>query len=302
MPRSRPQLSITLPRNFTFHYTEDDAPKTPERELPALVPQSPRAEGPYRIKRRTRPSVSALLHEQCRSPTLVNDIPIPSIETPVATRPLRPLFEQRATEPSGAYQAPSLARKYNSLSHTPEPQQRPQINSWNTQQDIGENIIRPLSTCSILSDSSDGSQGSLTSFPAGDGSCTSPESDAPDPFRFACIKRGKAKHWAALAKNSEDIQDGLITKQTRPRWTPEMDRHLWTTYLVYLQDPTVTPFKMLPGWQQHTHRVDNPKVLRLAEFWFFYKTKTSTAVQAETDDRTSLPAPTAKSQSLTGVV
>ena len=26
-----------------------------------------------------------------------------------------------------------------------------------------------------------------------------------------------------------------------------MDKHLWTTYLMYLQDPTVTPFKLLPG-------------------------------------------------------
>ncbi|KAL9631218.1 MAG: hypothetical protein Q9164_006010 [Protoblastenia rupestris] len=247
MPRQRPQLSITLPRNFTFHYTEGEEPKTPEREIPAPVPRSPRAEGPYRIKRRSRPPVSTLLQDHHRTPLVASDVAIPSIETPTITRPSRPLFQQRVTEPSEGYLAPAAVRKFSTLPRTPEPFQRPQTKSWNSHQDIGESIIRPLSTCSILSDSSDDSQGSLTSFPAGDGSCTSPESDAPDPFRFASVKKGKAKHWAALARNTEDIQNGIATKQARPKWTPEMDRHLWTTYLVYLQDPTVTPFKMLPG-------------------------------------------------------
>ncbi|KAL9124710.1 MAG: hypothetical protein Q9217_005987 [Psora testacea] len=248
MPRQRPQLSITLPRNFTFHYREGEEPKTPEREISAPIPQSPHVEGPYRVKRRPRPAVSTLLYDQPRGPILAIDTPIPSIETPVSIRsPLPPLFQQRATEPSAATLAPAAARKFTTLPRTPEPHQRLQPHSWNSHQDIGESIIRPLSACSILSDSSDDSQGSLASFPAGDGSCTSPESDAPDPFRFASIKRGKSKHWAALAKNSEDIRNGSVTNFARPKWTPEMDRHLWTTYLVYLQDPTVTPFKMLPG-------------------------------------------------------
>ena len=247
MPRSRPQLSITLPRSFTFHYSEGEGPKTPEREIPASVPQSPRPEGPYRIKRRSRPAVSTLLQDPNRATALAKDVPIPSIETPIVRGPSRALPQHPPAASCEGYLAPAPGRKFSTLPRTPEPLQRPQSHSWNSQQDIGESIIRPLSTCSILSDSSDESQGSLTSFPAGDGSCTSPESDAPDPFRFASIKKGKAKHWAALARNSEEIQSGLTTKKTRTIWTSEMDRHLWTTYLVYIQDPTVTPFKMLPG-------------------------------------------------------
>ena len=247
MPRPRPQLSITLPRNFTFHYTEGEEPKTPERELPAPVPRSPRANGPYRIKRRIRPAVSTLLQDQSRAPILASDVPIPSIEMSGITAPSRPLFAQPEKLPSEAYLTPTANRKYSTLPRTPEPRQRPQTTSWNSQEDIGESIIRPLSACSIVSDSSNESLGSLSSFPAGDGSCTSPESDAPDPFSSSSIKRGKAKHWAALARNSEEMQRGLTAKHARPRWTPEMDRHLWSTYLTYLQDPTNTPFKMLPG-------------------------------------------------------
>jgi len=248
MPRARPQLSITLPRNFTFHYTENQEPQTPEREQPVVLePAPPRAEGPYRIKRRSRPALNTILQSNSTGLSFSSDDPIPTIETSQSNDVHRPSFLQRATEPAEGCLAPVAVRKFSTLPCTPEPQQRPPAKCWNTQQDVGESISRPMSTVSLLSDSSDNSNGSLTSYTAGEGSCTSPESDAPDPFRFSSIKRAKGKHVAALAKNSEPIQEGLSTRQTRVRWTSEMDKHLWSTYLVYIQDPTVTPFKMLPG-------------------------------------------------------
>lgn len=180
-----------------------------------------------------------------------SDIPIPTIETPIVVEPARPLVQQRAMEPAEGYLAPFATRPFMTLPRTPILQQRrlALADGWNASvhQDLGDSITRPMSTCSLFSDSSDDSNGSLTSYPAGDGSCTSPESDAPDPFKFASIRRSKAKHWATLARNDESIQSGLSTKQIRANWTPEMDKHLWSIYHVYLQDPTVTPFKMLPG-------------------------------------------------------
>ena len=250
MPRERPQLSITLPRNFTFHYTEGEEPKTPEREIKVPVPQSPRARNALRIKRKSRPSVNSVF-ENIGDPIASSDIPIPTIEAPVSIAPTRPLFQQRATEPAEGFLAPVASRKFSTLPRTPEPQQRPATDGWNTtgNLDFGESISRPLSACSLLSDSSDDSNGSLMSYPAGDGSCTSPESDAPDPFKFSTIRKTKSKQWAAaLARNEKAIQSGLPVKKQPPvHWTPDMDKHLWSTYLTYLQDPTVTPFKMLPG-------------------------------------------------------
>ena len=257
MPRSRPQLSITLPRNFTFHYTEgEEEPKTPEQNVSVPILASPQAEGPYRIKRRSRPAAALLSQPRAAAASVLsdhgqpntiiqNDVPFPSIEVPNLIRPSRPLFQQTVTEPVKQNLVPPFNHKFRTVPRTPEPQQRPFINQWNNQHDLGESIIRPLSTCSIMSDSSDES-GSLTSYPTADGSCTSPESDAPDPFKFSSVKRSKGKSLATFTRSHEHIQSG-VSKQGHPNWTPDMDRHLWSTYLMYLQDPTVTPFKMLPG-------------------------------------------------------
>jgi len=248
MPRTRPQLSITLPRNFTFHYTEGEEPKTPEREVPVPIPRSPpRAANAnaYRVKRRSRPAVTALFQQE-QGPSISDEKSIPTIETSLLVQPLRPIYHQRATEPAG--QPAPVSRKYMTLPRTPILQQRHLAGEWKSTQDLGESISRPMSACSLISDSSDNdSNESLLSYPAGDGSCTSPESDATDPFRFPSIKKSQAKQWATLARNAETIQSGLHTKQTHVHWTAEMDKHLWSTYLIYLQDPTVTPFKTLPG-------------------------------------------------------
>jgi len=250
MPRTRPQLSITLPRNFTFHYTEGEEPKTPpEQENPIPIPQSPpRAGNAYRVKRSSRPSVTALFRND-HDPNISSDNPIPTVETPSIIESVRPVIQQRATEPAERYFASAPARKYMTLPRTPLLQQPHLADKWkgSTNRDLGESISRPMSTCSLRSDSSDDSNGSLLSFPAADGSCTSPESDAADPFKFPSIKKSQVKEWTALARNTEVIQRGLSTKQNRVKWTPEMDKHLWSTYLFYLQDPTVTPFKTLPG-------------------------------------------------------
>ena len=250
MPRARPSLSITLPRNFTFHYTEGEEPKTPEREIPLPEPQSPRPTNVYRFKRRSRPSVNSVFQDN-KDSISSRDIPIPTIETPIVVEPKRPVVQQRVTEPAEGYLAPFATRPFMTLPRTPVLQQRrlALADGWNTSvhQDLGDSITRPMSTCSLFSDSSDDSNGSLTSYPRGDGSCTSPESDAPDPFKFASIRKSKAKQWATLARNDDSIQNGLSTKHVRVNWTPDMDKHLWSIYHMYLQDPTVTPFKMLPG-------------------------------------------------------
>ncbi len=243
MPRTRPQLSITLPRNFTFHYTEGEEPKTPEHEVPVSLPPLPprAATNAYRIKRRVRPSVTSIFQSD-------NDIPIPTIEAPASTAPARAVFQYRATEPERGYLAPVLGPKFMTMPRTPSPHQRQVVEDWDsTSQDIGQSITRPMSACSLLSDSSDASSnGSLMSYPAGDGSCTSPEDDGPDPFKFASIRKGKSKQWAAMARNEVPEGDNL-SREAHVRWTSEMDKHLWSTYHIYLQDPTVTPFKMLPG-------------------------------------------------------
>lgn len=240
MPRARPQLSITLPRNFTFHYTEGEEPKTPEHELkPPPVPKSPHA---YRIKRRTRPTVSA---RSFSSQDASQDVLIPSIETTMPIEPTRPTFQQRPTEPAHGFLAPATSRHFLTAPRTPTIQRSILSNTWTSSKDsnIGESISRPMSACSLLSDSSEESDASLQSRQSKGGSCTSPESDATDPFSTRSIRKPKANSRPRL----ESCLFSSRPKQGHVRWTSEMDRHLWTTYLMYLQDPTVTPFKLLPG-------------------------------------------------------
>lgn len=242
MPRDRPQLSITLPRNFTFHYTEGAEPKTPEQEQPAPLPPSPHA---YRIKRRARPSISSIANDL----TMSEDTPIPTIETPILDGPVQPLFRQQAIEPDEGYLAPVPSRRYMTLPRTPSLQRMTFDDGWGSskQLELGENINRPMSACSIMSDSSDDSSGSLSSsHQSQGGSCTSPESDAADPFGSFPAKKGKSVSGPSIIPDHSAVVSAVKT-QNKVVWTPEMDKHIWSTYLWYLQDPTVTPFKTLPG-------------------------------------------------------
>lgn len=244
MPKSQTQLSITLPRSFTFHYTE--GPKTPEQPIEPSIPSSPPARAPYRVKRRSRRSISSFLQSHdTASFASSQDTPIPSIElqNPVdSSLPSAPC----PSIPLDHVSAPPTIRASSVLPKTPEPQVS-RLSRWNTHYDIGESITRPLSVCSIVSDSSANSDKSLVSYPTGDGSCTSPESDVPDPFRFSSVKRAKGRKLASLMHNLGPCEVNTETKSSRTLWSAEMDRHLWSTYLRYIQDPTVTPFKMLPG-------------------------------------------------------
>ncbi|KAI4192509.1 MAG: hypothetical protein LQ346_004281 [Caloplaca aetnensis] len=259
MPRNRPHLSITLPRDFTFHYTEGEAPKTPEQDapMPAAAPPPPQA---YRVKRRNRPSIHSVTQTQALLTKLQN-APIPMIETPASEHePLRPPIQHRATEPREGLLAPIANRPFMSLPRPRTPtMQRIQVNDYSCQtpppKELGEEISRPLSRCSIISDSSDVSSGSHTSHPSMGGSCTSPESDAADPFVLPST--GKPRQLMnrehGLTSKSQNMREtsyhasSRIQKQPPVYWTAEMDKHLWSTYMKYLQDPTVTPFKTLPG-------------------------------------------------------
>ncbi|MCJ1338720.1 hypothetical protein MMC09_004009 [Bachmanniomyces sp. S44760] len=248
MPRPRPQLSITLPRNFTFHYTEGEEPKTPEKEVAAPKPPSPHA---FRVKRRIRPSIlPSYTSKQTAILTASQDVPIPTIETVEAPAPVRPDFQQRATEPAQGYLAPDQPRRFMTAPRTPSAQLNLFDHRWKSMQEqksVGESISRPMSACSLMSDSSDESNDSSGYSPSLGGSCTSPESDAPDPFVVSSTKKGKTRSRPALLLPESQDKRPHVSKRRQVQWTVDMDNHIWTTYMTYLQDPTVTPFKMLPG-------------------------------------------------------
>ena len=254
MPPVRPNLSITLPRNFQFHYT-DCSPRTPEPEVrdePLEPPQPPRQT--YRVRRR-RPAVPI----EERQPLFHlhhHNMPVPSIEIPDEPPAPQPSQGPALQETLNGFLAPAppLVDRMVSPPKTPlgqlsqevDDENRP-VNFWEANATAGAEISRPTSACTVISDSSISSDDSSGSLPSFGGSCTSPESDSTDPFTFNCEPKPGNPFSPAFSHEIEQRPFKRSKRHYKPQWTPEMERHLWITYMMYLQDPTLTPFKMLPG-------------------------------------------------------
>ncbi len=259
MAPARPHLSITLPRNFTFHYKDGQGPKTPEREKTETP--SPCPPPIYRIKRRPRQSITLLGTQNLENTQdHAHEIVLPTIETTEPVEPARPSFLQRASAPVEGYLNPAAMDCQLPLPTTPTAQvaslrgQAPDLPGWRDRSELtpSEYTSRPMSSCSDLSTSSESSNGTWRSFPSLGGSCTTPDSEAPEPFGMSFPLKRKGKVRPAIntddpALPGTEQQKHASGKYKKAVWTENMDNHLWATYLSYLQDPTVTPFKMLPG-------------------------------------------------------
>jgi hypothetical protein len=248
MSPTRRQASHTLPRNFIFHYNDGLPPRTPEPHQTG-VPQPPSPpRQPYRLR---RPRVARQLSSDYFGVSGSRDVPIPTIEVsdPVMEdEPVHPTvptvsLSLATTRPSPPPRTPT-AQVYEST--TPI-----QDSIMNNTDDIvdtcsqGESISRPSTACSGFSDSSVSS--SLESFPSLGGSFTSPESEVFEKKAAEDLVDQRNLHLRPSAVSYP--HNDLPAKPTKPKmkWTEEMDNHLWMTYMRYLQDPTHTPFKMLPG-------------------------------------------------------
>lgn len=238
-------LSNTLPRSFQFHHTDAaDVPQTPERELVAPQAIAPPKQT-FKVRRR-RVDTS----QEAAAAFGLSGAPLPTIEMTEAEEDFNNSF--------GPELAPGLLAPRPSFLRLVSPPRTPasqlttystdssQSNEWSMIHDVCGNLIeRPLSACSTFSDSSANSFGSSNAEYSLGGSCTSPESDAADPFCYE-MKSGPAS--AMNLPSSTDLPTAKRAKTSRhPKWTPDMDNHLWITYMIYVQDPRVTPFKMLPG-------------------------------------------------------
>ncbi|KAF2147167.1 uncharacterized protein K452DRAFT_323352 [Aplosporella prunicola CBS 121167] len=252
MPPVRPHLSVTLPKNFTFHYSEGELPKTPEPtgvETPTEPPQIPRQA--YRVRRRRQalPTYAPTNFENASK-----DLPIPTIEAPEPGDevPYAP-FSDTPSEPEPDFLSPNPPEvRLISPPKTPIHQIGMDCSSFvASHSDLdshsqAESFSRPSSACSGISDSSVSSRGSMDSYPSYGGSCTTPESEDADPFVFPTSKINQIPPSSPLQAYAERPTKRLRTRKDTV-WTREMDNHLWLTYMMALQDPTVTPFKMLPG-------------------------------------------------------
>lgn len=245
MGSERPHLSITLPRNFMFHYRDGPAPQTPEPEPKLAEPQPP---PPPRQTLKVRRRRATHVRQQIELDFPMEEKPIPTIEA-------TDYFESNAlpsppSAPDNAYLSPPTSfGRLVSPPKTPAHQVRtvdmfagPQ--HWDDLETAqSESSSRPASS-SGFSDSSISSRGSVESLLSRGGSCTSPEEEMCDPFSFEALEMKYNQPSSPLAAHHQPRTASRL--KLRATFTEEMDYHLWRTYMTYLQDPTVTPFKAVP--------------------------------------------------------
>lgn len=248
----KPHLSITLPRSFQFHYADGENPQTPAAQPALSSPAEPSSSRRQTFKLRRRRADN--MHDQAHT---LDAEPLPTIEMTEAgdsimtSRSVSPLLTPGYLAPRPSYLRLISPPRTPASQLTTYSTDTSQSNEWSMIHDVrGNPIERPLSACSTFSDSSAASFGSSNASNSLGGSCTSPESDAADPFTYYDVKSGPSPaHGLAPAISS--ITNTPAAKRVKtsrhPKWTSEMDNHLWITYMGYVQDPRVTPFKMLAG-------------------------------------------------------
>jgi hypothetical protein len=230
MESERPHLSITLPRNFMFHYRDGPAPQTPEPEpQPEQLQPPPPPRQVLKIRRR-RPTM-VMNHDE--KAAIMDQRPIPTIETPEFLSEVSTELPSYSLPQDDAFLSPGYGyTRLLSPPKTPVAQMRtighydgPQDWSEISHANQSETFSRPSSS-SGFSDSSVSSCDSIGSFMSRGGSCTSPEDDAADPFVFCSppIKfQQPTLHSAAHEQPSKKLK-------LRATFSEEMDYHLWMTY------------------------------------------------------------------------
>ncbi|KAF2152630.1 hypothetical protein K461DRAFT_150329 [Myriangium duriaei CBS 260.36] len=250
MSPHKPSLSITLPRNFSFHYSDNALPRTPTPQTQEMMEEDiveppPPPRQVFKVRRRKADSVPR---------DIIADIEGDSLPTFEMTEADIQSSPESDADFMPGYLAPAASRlPLLSPPKTPVDQiteytfdNKP--NDWYMFH--RESLDRPQSSCSTFSNSSLSSNGSddnmfpsFGGFGAG-GDCTSPDSDSNDPFAYNESNAGPV-----LSPDLNSISPTAKRAKTLniAKWTAEMDSHLWKTYLRYLEDPELTPFKMLPG-------------------------------------------------------
>lgn len=230
-----------------FHYRDGQAPQTPEPEPQPeqLQPPPPPRQVLKVRRRRTTLVVPDTLDE------VMMQQAIPTIETQEFPSDMPAGLPVYPSAQNDAFLSPGVNyMRMLSPPKTPAAQVRT-INHYEGPRDwsdlgrksSSESSSRPTSS-SGFSDSSVSSCDSIGSFMSRGGSCTSPEEDMnTDPFDFCSPPTQFSNPTSPFI--SQPCSSNKL--KLRAVFSEEMDYHLWMTYMKYLQDPTVTPFKALPS-------------------------------------------------------
>jgi hypothetical protein len=269
----KPLMSITLPRNFAPMGLDGcGEPRTPDQTFnePALPP--PPHHSTLRVRRnrinmddfqaRNNALPPTLFASEIPVPSSVQaatkyidieqqelqpmsfapDTPLPSIELPQQTTATRPTLQYSFSEPppSNGLRLPA----YRDVLPTTPPAQTNAPDSG-----YKASVWEMERSSSVSSMRSDDSLGSAVTFPSrptsfgGSDTITSPDMDLRDPFAYQ--KSNVVPD--TPSRTSKKVRRHEFTAREYVKWSIEMDNHLFNVYHMYLGDPTVTPFKTVPG-------------------------------------------------------
>jgi hypothetical protein len=259
VPLQGRRLQLSLPTGFSFNYREN-GPRTPEprendQEQLLEPPQPPKV----RIRRRKPFPTEPIAVENEPS-----QLPLPTINFPDSdfrsTLSLEPkeLLEGGLLAPiTGTSRS---AKRYGRIISPPKTPLDQIFNSFDAafgaSQPIAATPHQSFDTVipdspSRFSDSED-SDSSSDSGPSWEDDFGSPDTETIDPFAHIKGESSGLSSPMTFVNSQQSSyrssrQYGAAKQYEKTKWTPEMDDHLWKTYMAYLADPTVTPFKMLPG-------------------------------------------------------
>lgn len=245
MSLSQSAPSATLPRGF--RYDQEFDPRTPEPCAPneeSALP-SPPARPRLRLKRR---NVSQQLNaptQQFLASVAAADVPIPSVENPEFATSGHEVMMESLPEVQVQVQDYDDMDIYQHIhTRTFSPPRTPAIDvpaalpplkypdwsvgsDWsNSDMDSGSDCesSRPSTAFSTQTSASIFSRYSVLS----DDECLSPEPETEEPTKPVVEGEGEVR----------------ARKPRKAPWTKAMTAHLWSTYMLYLQDPKVTPIRL----------------------------------------------------------
>lgn len=238
--------AATLPKGFRFGGDECD-PRTPEPSAPVDTTTPPSPPRPrLKLKRR---NVSTSLHaptQQFLASVAAADVPIPSVEDSGLARAdhdmANGLPRIQLPEFNGMDMYNKLRSRVFSLPKTPVVESAPTLSAtefpdWSIEACWSSSDVdsspeyessRP-STAFSTQTSASSFYSRFSEASDGDEDCISLELDQP------CAEKPTAQ---------EGQHKPRAHKSRKAPWTKVMSAHLWSTYLLYLQDPRVTPFRL----------------------------------------------------------
>ncbi|CAG7557062.1 unnamed protein product [Fusarium equiseti] len=229
----------------------EDIPRTPEPTLNSETypPSPPRPR--FRIKRRNASNLNAPT-EQFLASVAAADIPIPSIEEPRVldeemAETLYPMSQFSNLSDLPLTPHDGLDRKF-SPPKTPAPDALPTLSpeqypNWSIDSTLSSldsspdyESSRPSTAHSTHTSASLLSYFSISSDDLSQ--CDSPEDEKADFKDDLSNVDDKSR---TLKPAKKEVSRETIRKAP---WTKPMNQHLWSTYMMYLQDPKVTPFRI----------------------------------------------------------